>query len=107
MEVKIELTGQVMTAYLSGEIDHHSIRPVREEIDRFAEGAIPKLLLLDFTDVTFMDSSGIGLVMGRYKLLKSMGGEVKVTNPTPHIKKVMHLAGLDRLAVIEDKEGKS
>ena len=54
-----------------------------------------------------MDSSGIGLVMGRYKLLKSMGGEVKVTNPTPHIKKVMHLAGLDRLAVIEDKEGKS
>ena len=43
MEVKIELSGQVMTAYLSGEIDHHSIRPVREEIDRFAEGAIPSL----------------------------------------------------------------
>ena len=48
MEVKIELSGQVMTAYLSGEIDHHSIRPVREEIDRFAEGAIPKLLLPGF-----------------------------------------------------------
>lgn len=101
MEVKLELNEQAATAYLSGEIDHHGVKPVREEIDSFVEGAMPKLLLMDFTEVTFMDSSGIGLVMGRYKLMKSLGGEVKVTNPTPHIKKVMKLAGLDRLAVID------
>lgn len=101
MDVKLEFNGQVVTAFLSGEIDHHVVKPVREEIDCFVEGAMPKLLLLDFTEVTFMDSSGIGLVMGRYKLMKSIGGEVKVTNPTPHIKKVMKLAGLDRLAVID------
>lgn len=101
MEVKLELDGQVVTAFLSGEIDHHNVKPVREEIDSFIEGAMPKLLLLDFTDITFMDSSGIGLVMGRYKLMKAMDGEVKVTNATPHIRKVMHLAGLDRLAVID------
>ena len=93
-----------MTAYLSGEIDHHGAKGLREEIDSAVEGALPKLLILDFTDVTFMDSSGIGLVMGRYKLMQSIGGEVRVSNPSPHIKKVMRLAGLDRLAVLSNNK---
>ena len=90
-----------MTAYIMGEIDHHSAKEIREEIDANIESLLPELLLLDFKDVTFMDSSGIGLVMGRYKLMRTIGGEVKVTNVSAHIKKVMRLAGLDKLAVIE------
>ncbi len=49
-----------------------------------------------------MDSSGIGLVMGRYKQMKYIGGDLKIINPSPQIKKVMTLAGFDRLAVIEN-----
>lgn len=101
MNVTIKVEDRVMTAFLAGEIDHHQAKEIREEIDGMVESALPKLLILDFTDVTFMDSSGIGLVMGRYKLMKSIGGETRVTNTSPHIKKVMHLAGLDRLAVID------
>lgn len=106
MNVKTDLRDGVLTAYIMGEIDHHTAKDIREEIDHTAESALPTLLILDFTDVSFMDSSGIGLVMGRYKLMKEIGGETRVTNPSPHISKVMRLAGLDRLAVIEKSNGK-
>ncbi|EEG29209.1 putative anti-sigma F factor antagonist [[Clostridium] methylpentosum DSM 5476] len=106
MNVKTDLKDGVLTAYIMGEIDHHTAKDIREEIDHVAESALPTLLILDFTDVTFMDSSGIGLVMGRYKLMKEIGGETRVTNPSPHINKVMRLAGLDRLAVIGKSNSK-
>lgn len=101
MSVKIEVNGEVMIAYLGGDIDHHTARPIREEIDAAAEKNMPSLLVLDFKDVSFMDSSGIGLVMGRYRLLSPRGCELAVTNPSPQIYKVMNLAGLSRLAKIE------
>ncbi len=101
MSVKIEVNGEVVVAYLSGDIDHHTAKPMREEIDKAIELNMPSLLVLDFKDVSFMDSSGIGLVMGRYKLLSQNSAELAVTNPSPQIYKVMHLAGLERLAKIE------
>lgn len=96
--VKIENSDDKITVYISGDIDHHSARAIREEIDSNVERVRPPELILDFQDVTFMDSSGIGLVMGRYKLLRGMGGEIKIANASVHIKKVMKLAGLDKLA---------
>lgn len=101
MSVKFEVNGEVMVAYLSGDIDHHTARPIREQIDDEADKNMPSLLVLDFKDVSFMDSSGIGLVMGRYRLLSPRGCELAVTNPSPQIYKVMNLAGLGRLAKIE------
>ena len=63
MSVKISVKGEVVTAYLSGELDHHSAREMREAIDSAIELNIPELLVLDFSGIGFMDSSGIGLVM--------------------------------------------
>lgn len=91
----------ILFVYLSGDIDHHNAKKIREEIDRKIEQMHCKELILDFRDVTFMDSSGIGLVMGRYKLMKTLQGVVRVANVSAHIKRVMVLAGLDKLAVIE------
>lgn len=101
MSVLIETGENEISACLSGEIDHHSATEIREKIDLAVEGSKPGVLTLDFKDVTFMDSSGIGLVMGRYKLMQMLGGRVKVVNTSRHIRKVMRLAGLDRLAAIE------
>ena len=70
---------------------------MREAIDRAAEGCLPKHLVLDFSGVSFMDSSGVGLVMGRYRLIRSMGGTLTVTGPSPRIRAMMKLAGLDLL----------
>ena len=101
MGVRLILKNEVLTAVLSGEIDHHSAREIRSEIDSTATKVKPKKLALDFSAVSFMDSSGIGLVMGRYKAMQAVGGEVYVENTTAHIKKVMKLAGLDRIALID------
>lgn len=101
MAVRIDQTEKVVTAYLLGDIDHHTAKDMREEIDSTIERVKPEILILDFKDVLFMDSSGIGLVMGRYKIMQTVGGSVQVTNTSSQIGKVMRLAGLDRLAVIQ------
>ena len=102
MQCRIEVSDRVVTAYLDGEIDHHTAKDTREQIDGSISENEPELLILDFRDVTFMDSSGIGLVMGRYRQMQAIGGEVHISNLSPHIKKVMKLAGMDRLAVMDE-----
>lgn len=96
--VRMETQNDELIAYISGDIDHHSARAIREQIDGEVTSMYIKKLYLDFKDVTFMDSSGIGLVMGRYKLIRSQNGSVIIQNCSVHIKKVMRLAGMDKLA---------
>ncbi len=100
MQVIIEAEDKTLTAFLSGEIDHHSAAEIRSDIDLAVERYKPEKLVLDFREVTFMDSSGIGLVMGRCRTMQLIGGTVAVENTTPQIKKVMHLSGLDLIAKI-------
>lgn len=101
MSVKIEFENETLNCRLCGEIDHHTTLPIRLDIDDRIENCRPKTLILDFSDVTFMDSSGIGLVMGRYKLLNEFGGELEVTGLSNNSYKVMRLAGLDQIANIK------
>lgn len=100
MGVKIEFKNETLISYLEGEIDHHTARRIRREIDLAIEKYMPALLILDFFDVTFMDSSGIGLVMGRYKILQKSKSELFITNTSDSIYKVMKLAGLEKIAKI-------
>lgn len=100
MSVKILEEENRTVAVLSGELDHHSAKTIRAEIDYAIREKHPQELIIDFSDVGFMDSSGIGLVMGRCKVMGESGGKVKVKNPSLHIKKVMRLSGIDRLAEI-------
>ncbi len=99
--VNIVIKDDELTANLIGEIDHHTSVSIREVIDKQIQTAMPKMTILDFSKVTFMDSSGIGLVMGRYKLMQSIDGSLKVTGMSNHIKRVMMLAGLSKLVIIE------
>ena len=104
MYTVLEAAGERLTALLSGEIDHHSAGKIRDEIDAAIEHHHPELLALDFGGVTFMDSSGIGLVMGRYKLMKSLGGRVRVENTPRALRQVMKISGLYNLAQFDDEE---
>lgn len=104
MAAKIEYKQKEIRVYLDGEIDHHSASLIRVSIDDAIIHKKPSLLVLDFSDVGFMDSSGIGLVMGRYKLMKTVHGKIRVDNLSPGAYKVMKLAGLDRLGEIKQKE---
>ena len=102
MSVDISVNGEVTTAYLNGEIDHHTAANIRNAIDNAAELNMPSLLVLDFTRVSFMDSSGIGLVMGRYRNLSRRGGKLHITGTSPQIYKVMKLSGIEKLSTIDE-----
>lgn len=102
MPVRLQILDDQITAYLSGEIDHHTGAPMREEIDETAQRVQPKLLILDFSGVTFMDSSGIGLVMGRYRLMQELGGELQIARIPRPLRRVMQVAGLSKLTNLDD-----
>ena len=70
-----------LAAYLSGEIDHHAAQSLRKEIDAQIDDRLPELLTLDFSGVTFMDSSGVGLILGRGRHNGALGGRLTVQNP--------------------------
>ena len=106
MNVTIEASKSVVVAYLIGEIDHHTAAAVREKIDSAITYKKPAHLIIDFRNVTFMDSSGIGLVMGRYRLLQSImpKATIEIKNVSMQTKKIMELAGLGRIASIKEYE---
>lgn len=101
LQVRISTDGGEMTAYLSGEIDHHTAAEMREIIDSSAEQKKPTVLRLDFSGVTFMDSSGIGLIMGRYRMMSLLGGKTLVENVPKSMERMMQLSGLSALNLIK------
>ncbi len=92
-----EFTGTVLKIKLRGEIDHHSAAAVRSAIDDMIRSKHPCELVIDMSAVDFMDSSGLGLIMGRYNTMKEIGGSITVADPNPATEKIMNLAGLERI----------
>ena len=107
MPVDIDIDDTSVTAYISGDVDHHSAGELREKIDRAVEMSYTEVLILDFGGVTFMDSSGIGLVMGRWKLMRDISGKVVIQNAPKYISKVMRMAGIEKLLSDQDKKEES
>jgi stage II sporulation protein AA (anti-sigma F factor antagonist) len=101
----IEQNNRTITAALRGEIDHHNAAGLRNAIDAAVSNAQqPKELILDFSAVTFMDSSGIGLIMGRYKTAKLLNCRLRVVGVPQNMFKIMQLAGLETLCEIKQSE---
>ncbi len=86
-----------LRAVLPGEIDHHAARFLREKIDKKMFEQHPEVLLLDFSEVKFMDSSGIGLILGRAQLALEMGASVQVTGLSPRLERLILLSGVERM----------
>jgi len=103
MPVALQYERSRLTAVLSGEIDHHNAAFLREQIDQAICKLHPPALRLDFGAVTFMDSSAVGLVMGRYKAMAG-GGALEVTNLSPAACKMMRMANLQSLARLRCQE---
>ncbi|MBQ3416906.1 MAG: anti-sigma factor antagonist [Ruminococcus sp.] len=99
--VDMSYKNDILTAGLYGEIDHHIAPKIRSEIDAKCENLRPKVLRLDFKAVSFMDSSGVGLVMGRQRCISLLGGRLEVVNIPKQINKVFSLSGLDKLGVLK------
>ena len=95
--LKFDFNDGVLRVAIVGEINHHNAVFVRQEIDEKIQELSSKNLVLDLAGVSFMDSSGLGLVMGRYQLMKDLGGTLTVANPSAEHKKLFKLAGLNKL----------
>ncbi|MBE6807831.1 MAG: STAS domain-containing protein [Ruminococcaceae bacterium] len=104
MQLELSREAGVLTAHLIGELDHHAAAPIRQQIDTAVLSSRCHRLVLDFRRLTFMDSSGIGLIMGRYRLMSGQNGTLRVENATPQVEKMMKLAGLSRLPIWNERK---
>jgi stage II sporulation protein AA (anti-sigma F factor antagonist) len=99
-QVSYEEKGEELVVHIGGEIDHHSAVQVRTEVDERIIATSPKRVLLELSGVDFMDSSGLGLIMGRFALIKKCGGTLALLDPSPAVMKMIKLAGMDRMVTI-------
>lgn len=90
-----------LTVFIESDIDHHNALELRSEIDRLVEEYHPAELTLDFQSVDFMDSSGIGLMLGRYRLMKRGGGRLSVENLNRRCERIAAMSGI--FGVIKNK----
>ena len=106
-EFLCDTAGSILSVRIRGEIDHHTAAGIRQGIDRVLFERRPKRLILDLSAVSFMDSSGLGLIMGRFSVMKELGGEMTVWNPSRETRSILTLAGMERLVRIEYPSGTS
>lgn len=100
MQMKAYSTDGNLIVSLEGEIDHHCAAEIREGLDRLIAENKPKNLVLELADIDFMDSSGLGLVLGRYRRLNDIGSKMYIKNPAPRTEKILCMAGVDKLIKI-------
>lgn len=91
---------------INEEIDHHVCEKIKGKIDLAVEFRKARVLIFDFSGVNFMDSSGIGLIMGRYKLIDKNGGKAYVVNLNPAVKKIFQMSGIFKI-LSEEKDVES
>ena len=104
MNVKFQEINKTLTVEITEEIDHHSVEKIRRKVDYEIQRCMPKRVIFDFNNVSFMDSSGIGMLVGRYKLVNMFGGEVGITNVKPNVKRILEMAGICKLIPIYTEE---
>ena len=98
---ELERFDKTLRISLSGEMDHHNAVAVRTELDALICEEHPKKVVIDLSGIGFMDSSGLGFVMGRYALMQKLGGEFILEAPNERVMKIFELAGLSRIISIE------
>ena len=91
--------GDRLMVRMAGELDHCCAQTVRRELDALIADLSVRTLILDFTALQFMDSSGIGVVLGRYRQMRERGGQVAVVHMNRHVARIFHMSGMDRVIV--------
>ena len=102
MEIIYEVSGDILIADLFGELDHHAAEKVRRDVDDMLRLYGSRCLIFDFSNVTFMDSAGIGVILGRYRKLQPEGGQVAITACGAKIRSILNMAGVFSIIKYED-----
>lgn len=97
MEGRMTLQEGILYIKIPKELDHHAATEIKEKADRLLEKNSVKMIMFDFEETDFMDSSGIGMIMGRYKLIHYMGGRIGACNLKDRVKKIFCMSGLETI----------
>lgn len=99
--LEFSLDNDVLRVKIKGDIDHHSAKRTRESIDNQILSKKPIIIILELNAVEFMDSSGLGLILGRYTIASEIGARLILYRPNRRIRKILELAGIERIMEIE------
>lgn len=94
---KYSISGDTIVVELANELDHHNAVSIREEIDRHIYSGRIKNIVFDFKNTTFMDSSGIGVILGRHRILKNVGGIISVANINKSVDRLLTISGVYKI----------
>ena len=100
MNINYEEKDKLLLFEITEEIDHHGSEKIRRQADNEIERYVPKRVVFDFDKVTFMDSAGIGMLIGRYKVIKMLGGNLEMVNVKSNIRKVLEMSGIPKIIKI-------
>ena len=104
LDVKYLKEDKLLLLKITEELDHHTAEKIRRKADYEIERYIPRKVVLDFNQVSFMDSAGIGLILGRYKNISILGGKLEVVNVSKQVIKILDMSGVSKLIEINKEE---
>jgi len=97
LNLKFTRKGNILIVSVDGEIDHHSSETIRSKVDDGLATAGVKHLVFDFSRVNFMNSSGIGMLLGRYKNVARLGGKVWIASVNDTVRRILDMSGVLKL----------
>lgn len=104
LSIHLEVKRDVLCVRLAGELDHHTAEELRAKVNDMIETHRIQHIVLSLERLTFMDSSGLGVILGRYKHLKGLGGEMVVCAISPQVKRLFEMSGLFKIIRLEESE---
>jgi len=104
LHIDLQVRDQVLCIRLVGELDHHSADTLRTQVADTLDNHLIKHILLNLGELEFMDSSGLGVILGRYKEITSIGGQVVVCSISPPVKRLFDMSGMFKIIRLEDNE---
>ncbi len=104
MAAEFNKIGDMLVVAIIGEIDHHETKSLREEIDEKMVDTLPHKLVFDLSRTSFMDSSGLGLILGRYNKALALGMDFELANPGEKIMRIITMAGVDKIIKVKGVE---
>lgn len=94
LQVKLTNKGTTLVVSINGELDHHSAEYIRQRLDAEIIKSTTKNIIFDMENVSFMDSSGVGVIMGRYKNIQKLNGKVAIASVNNQIKRIFDMSGI-------------
>lgn len=104
LRIDLEKKGSVLCVRLEGELDHHTAELLRTKVDEKINENEIRHIILNLEMLSFMDSSGLGVILGRYKQIKNNGGEMVVCAISPAVKRLFEMSGLFKIVRLEENE---